>query len=535
MSALYLSLRSPALRSLALRAIAAACLIMAGPAAAGPPPRNIVIFVADGLRYGSVTEDNAPTLYRLQHAGVDFANSHSVYPTVTTTNASAIATGHGIGDTGEWSNSLYTGAPFTSAGNRLVAGMENDAVLNETNGRYGGNYFNEMSLLRLARDNGYQTAAIGKEGPVLIQDIAAGDGKSTIIIDDSTGGKTGRAVPVDPGVLKAIADAGLSLDPDTHKANGSMYSDSKTGLKVANTLQQAWFGDVATKVVLPRFAATHRPFALVYWSRDPDGTQHNTGDSIDAFEPGINGPTALAGVRNASDNLQRLIDSLKALGVYDNTDIFVTADHGFSTVNRTSKTSWSTGFTYPDTLFAGELPEGFVAIDMAHALGLTLRGNTGPLDPAKGEHPKVSAYLGDDPAHPDAVFVASGGSEVIYLDPGKARALAPRLIEALTHEDYVAALFVDDELGPIAGALPMSLVRLSGAALTPRPAIYVSFADFASPECLRLLKSAEMCSVMVSDTALQQGQGNHGGLTRANTRNFMAASGPDFRKGFRDT
>jgi len=526
-----------------LKSFAAALVILAvaGSAQAGPhhhaqpahPPRNLVIFVADGLRYASVTTDTAPTLAQIQRDGVDFANSHSLYPTVTTANASVIATGHGIGDTGEWSNSLYTGAPFQSSHGYLVAGMENNAVLEEVNARYGGNYFNELSLLKLARDHGYATAAIGKEGPILIQDITA-DGRSTIVIDDSTGGAAGRAVPLDPAVAAAITAAGLSLNPDDHKANGSMYSDSKTGLKVSNALQQAWFTDVATKVVLPRFVKSGKPFALVYWSRDPDGTQHNTGDSINAFTPGINGPTALSGVRDASDNLQRLINTLKVLGVYKNTDIFVTADHGFSTISRQSKTSWSTGFTYPDNMLPNELPEGFIAIDMAHALGLKLYGNTQPLDPAKGEHPKGTAYLGDDPAHPDAIIMGSGGSELIYLDPAKARDLAPKLIAALTGEDYVAALFVADALGPIPGTLPLSAVGLKGSALTPQPAIYVSFTDFTTPDCLKTWKSAELCSVMVSDTALQQGQGNHGGFTRANTRNFMAAIGPDFKSRYRD-
>ncbi len=498
------------------------------------PPRNIVIFVADGLRYGIVNPDTAPTFAAIQHDGVDFANSHALFPTVTTANASVIAMGHGIGDTGEWSNSLYTGKPFASNHGYLTAGMENDAVLQEVNNVYDGNYLDEMSLLKLARDHGYKTAAIGKEGPILIQDITAADGKSTVIIDDSTGGKSDRALPLDAEIAAAIAAQGLSLNPDDHKANGSMYSDSKAGLKVSNALQQGWFTDVTTKVVLPRFVKSGKPFALVYWSRDPDGTQHNTGDSINALNPGINGPTALSGVRDASDNLQRLIDTLKKLGVYDNTDIFVTADHGFSTISRQSKTSWSAQFTYPDNMFSGELPEGFAAIDVAHALGMKLSGNTQPLDPAKGEHPKTVAFLGNDPAHPDAVFTGFGGSELVYLDPDKAHDLAPKIIAALTQEDYVGALFVADELGPIPGALPLSAAGLKGSALTPQPSIYIGFADFVTPQCLAQWKAPDLCSVLVADTSLQQGQGNHGGFTRANTRNFMAAIGPDFKAGYRD-
>ena len=32
----------------------------------------------------------------------------------------------------------------------------------------------------------------------------------------------------------------------------------------------------------------------MFWSRDPDGTLHNQGDSLNQLTPGINGPTSLA-------------------------------------------------------------------------------------------------------------------------------------------------------------------------------------------------------------------------------------------------
>src|SRR6201999_3111869 len=92
-----------------------AALLLATPALAQSPakpkPHNIIIFVADGLRYGSVTPENMPNMFRLKSEGVDFPNSHSLFPTVTTVNASAIATGHYIGDTGDFGNTLYVGAP----------------------------------------------------------------------------------------------------------------------------------------------------------------------------------------------------------------------------------------------------------------------------------------------------------------------------------------------------------------------------------------------------------------------------------------
>ena len=50
------------------------------------PPPNIVLFIADGLRAAAVTPERAPTFAKLRDTGVNFANSHSVFPTITTTN-----------------------------------------------------------------------------------------------------------------------------------------------------------------------------------------------------------------------------------------------------------------------------------------------------------------------------------------------------------------------------------------------------------------------------------------------------------------
>ncbi len=68
------------------RTLAALVLALAAalPGLATAAPHNVVIFVADGLRYDSVTSETAPALYAVKKHGVDFANSHSLYPTITT-------------------------------------------------------------------------------------------------------------------------------------------------------------------------------------------------------------------------------------------------------------------------------------------------------------------------------------------------------------------------------------------------------------------------------------------------------------------
>src|SRR6185295_6242833 len=107
--------------------------------------------------------------------------------------------------------------------------------------------------------------------------------------------------------------------------------------------------------------------------------------------------------------------------------------------------------------------------------------------------------------------------------------LVPKIVTALLAQDYVSGIFVRDDLGPVAGTLPLSLVGLFGGAVTPTPAIVVNLRSF-STGCDRPL----YCAALVADVALKQGQGMHGSFSRADTWNFMAAIGPAFRTRFVD-
>ena len=78
-------------------------------------PRNLILFVPDGLRGRIVTPQTAPAMAEVRDKGVNFRNSHSLFPTFTTANASAMATGHYLGDTGDFSNTIYTGYPVGPA------------------------------------------------------------------------------------------------------------------------------------------------------------------------------------------------------------------------------------------------------------------------------------------------------------------------------------------------------------------------------------------------------------------------------------
>jgi arylsulfatase A-like enzyme len=245
----------------------------------------------------------------------------------------------------------------------------------------------------------------------------------------------------------------------------------------------------------------------------------------------VNGPTSLRAVANASGNLGRLRDALRASNLTDITDVVMIADHGFSTTSKQSSTSYAASLRYRDYP-AGQLPPGFLAIDLAHLLQLNLYNTNGTEVALADQHlsPRTaSALLGGSSDAPQVIIAANGGSDLVYLLGDDKAAQARKIVAYLTTQDYTGAIFTADSLGPIAGALPLSAINLTGSAQTPQPSIVVSF-HTSDTGC----GAPEMCGVEVADALLPHGSGYHGSFGRADTRNFMAAVGPDFRRGFVD-
>jgi hypothetical protein len=490
-------------------------------------PHNVVLFIADGLRFRMVDDNTAPTMAAMARQGVSLRNGHALFPTFTMANASGMATGHMLGDTGTFSNTIYTGFEVPGAGNSLTPFLESDAVLGDVDEHFTGNYLDEATILKLARDKGYSTASIGKIGPALLFDPTERTGEQTILIDDATG--TPKGIPLSTEVSERLKTASLPLVAPPRGANGIPGNVAKPGTLSANVVQQDYFASVTTRVVLPMFKERNKPFLLVFWSRDPDGTQHNQGDSLNTLMPGINGSTSLAAIRNADDDLARIRASLNELGLLDTTDIIATSDHGFSTISKESQTSSTIKSKFADAL-PGHLPFGFVALDLALALNLPL------IDPddgyrtiGDGQHTKSgNGLIGGDRNKPKVVVAANGGSDLIYVPDGD-KAMAKRIIDTLLAQDYVSGIFVDSKLGKYAGTLSLDDIALEGSALTPHPAIAISFRSFDT-----VCGEPVRCTVEVADTVLQQGQGMHGSFSRADTWNFMAMQGPDFKAQFVD-
>jgi hypothetical protein len=551
------------------------------------PRRNVLLFVADGLRHGSINARDTPALWALRRQGVHFENSHSLFPTLTMANASAIATGLGLGDTGIYANALWPGFAIFDTGNfELVAGspvpfLEDERTLADLDDHFGGNALGSDTLLAVARAHGYRTASIGKLGPTAVQDLAAITPSEAafpsalpgLLVDDATGGAKGLPWPPDlawqmftEGFASAAPTRSNGYGPRSPFNNSTSGDRSTPGTLAANVVQQEWFDDVTTRYLLPRLTSDPgTPFAIVYWTRDPDGTQHNQGDSLGALFPGINGDTSRRAVRTADRSLQRLLSWFDAHpAVKASTDIVVTSDHGFATISRseidrtghlTASESARHDYLGPDgridTLRA-TLPNGFLGLDLAYDLQLNVfdpdqhphgsrlfkklrigsSGDRVALD--TWEHPlRGNALIGVSVRQPggrDArlIVAANGGSDLIYI-PDRDKGLLRRVVDRLLTYDYVSAVFVDDDYGKPPGTLPLRAIGLVGSSRMPRPAIVVVFKVF-------YLNPADLLTaVQISDASLQEGQGMHGGLGRECTYNNMAAIGPDFKQGFLDS
>ena len=232
-------------------AFALGALAMALPAAAADQPHNVVLFIPDGLRALMVSADTAPTMAAIRDQGVNFKNPHALFPTFTTPNAAAMATGHYLGDTGDFSNTIYSGFPVPGAGESLTPFLESDPVLGDVDEHFGGDYLDEVTLLAAARAVGISTGTIGKLGPALIFDHTDRTGSPTIVVDDSTGSDKG--IPLSDEVKAALGAAGLPLVAPSRGENGKPGNATTPGTTVANVTQQDYFVDVTTNVVLPLF------------------------------------------------------------------------------------------------------------------------------------------------------------------------------------------------------------------------------------------------------------------------------------------
>jgi arylsulfatase A-like enzyme len=273
----------------------AICIASAAPA--GNAALNIVM-VLDGLRPDSITAEETPNLWRLRQEGVNFTNGHSVFPTVTRTNATAIATGTYPDRNGMFGNTLYV---------REV----------DPNHAFGND--DHKNLLRLDAATGGGMVLVPSLAEILSQ-----RGKMLAVVSSGT---TGSALLVNPRAPKGIGvlvnaywEPGTRVAfPDAANAailNKFPPAPEKGGNLDPYSAQVSWTQRVLRDYVL----AELKPDVVVNWLTEPDHLQHAVG---------AGSQQARDAIRNDDREVGLLLERLRELGLAEKTNVIVVSDHGF--------------------------------------------------------------------------------------------------------------------------------------------------------------------------------------------------------------
>ena len=273
--------------------------------------RIVVLMVWDGLRPDLVTQRDTPNLFRMAREGVRFDRHHSIFPTLTMVNATALATGAPPGVNGLVGNNFYLEpSPETPKG-QLVSAEGPKAILN-LNGAtaFKGRLIGLDTIAQEVEREGGYVAVIGKQGPTSVF-----DNRVTTIAN-------GKDVVGEPHQDYLFASEDFVATSSSDKI--TVPPESKTA--VVDEQRDLYFARLAVEDALPeakRAADAGRPALVVFWQHNPDLTQHIAG---------LGTAPAMEALSLCDNNLMRVRDAIDALGIADRTDVIVVSDHGFATI-----------------------------------------------------------------------------------------------------------------------------------------------------------------------------------------------------------
>jgi predicted AlkP superfamily pyrophosphatase or phosphodiesterase len=252
----------------------------------GSPRRHLVI-VLDGLRPDYVTPDAMPNLTALGRRGVVFTQHHSVFPTVTRVNASSISTGAYPERHGLLGNSVFF--PKVDATRFLDTADRANLVRIEAS---EGQLLTATTLGELLQRAGRRMLVVssGSTGSAFLNNHTVSGGAIlhyAYVLPASLSGEMGALGP-----------------PPT--AQSTPFERDQYAV------------DAFLKIGVPRLD----PSVTVMWLSGLDDTAH---------AEGVGAPKTVTILRQVDGEIARVQNSLRALGLLDSYDIWVTSDHGFST------------------------------------------------------------------------------------------------------------------------------------------------------------------------------------------------------------
>jgi arylsulfatase A-like enzyme len=284
-------MRAPLLLHVFAPALLVGTLVqLASAASAAADAHSSLVIVVDGLRPDYVTKELMPNLHAFGEAGVVAEAHHAVFPTVTRVNSSSIATGTYPRAHGLMHNTIYLPA---ASPDPIDTSEASDLLAAES--KTGGKLLTCPSI-------GELFAAAGKK--VLV--VSSGTTGSALLLNHKLPANTAVLSSrnfVRPPSLQARTDAVLGPAPAPAYPN-------RNGNR--------WAIDAYLEIGLEEL----KPDVTFMWITDPDGTAHRNG-------PGA--PKTLEALRHVDEELGRLFTTLANRGLRDRVNIFITADHGFST------------------------------------------------------------------------------------------------------------------------------------------------------------------------------------------------------------
>lgn len=253
---------------------------------------HVVLVVWDGMRADFVAKEYAPNLTTMAASGVRFLHHHSVFPSLTSVNATALATGVFPGRSGMIANWAFR--PEISGGK--LARMDAPDTVRRGDELRGGKYLGAATIAELVEARGGRTAIAGtKTASLLHRRKDYGHGVTIF---------AGKAIP--ESALAAIVN---SLGKFPSQDN------------VPDETENSW----TTRALTENLWRDGVPEFSLLWLSDPDRSQHATA-------PGSN--DSKRAIKSSDQNLGLVLDALEAKGVRNKTDVIVASDHGFSTIER---------------------------------------------------------------------------------------------------------------------------------------------------------------------------------------------------------
>jgi arylsulfatase A-like enzyme len=261
--------------------------------------RFVIAFVVDGLRPDAITAEDTPTLFRLRAEGVNFANSHAVFPTVTRVNAAALATGAQPATNGIGGNRMYV--PAVDPERAFDTGNYRNFL--RLAGATGGRVVSGLTLAERLEAHGLRLAGVssGSTGSAFLLNPRAPAGIGALV--------NGYFVPGETVAYPARASAAIleAFGPAPGKGKVDRYDAAV-----------AWTERILCEYVLPEL----RPDVVLNWLTEPDHSQHRCG---------VGSPAAREALRAGDREIARVLAALDNLGLTPVTDVFVASDHGFTT------------------------------------------------------------------------------------------------------------------------------------------------------------------------------------------------------------